>query len=450
MRRLGIVIAAIAALAMGAQPIAALAQSAKPPPITAKQREQGKAEAPAAIQAAKITCNVADAYLVQSGQDAKTKAKSATYEVACQEGPGYVLQTSGDTAQAFDCLALETAAKQNPKGAYTCRLDANLDTKAGFAKLAASGGHPCTATGARYIGSSGASSYYELACQDDKGYVLEVSGGKAPVVSDCISVLGGQLECTLTTKAQLFAGMTKLVAASGKPCTVSNTRMVGTDKTSGANYYEVACSGGPGYMIQANAQGGFMNAIECAKAQGIGGGCSLTVVDETAEAGTYTKLAQGAGFPCEVSKYRFLGKETKSNSEIVELACKNRPDGGIGMFPINGGKAQVFDCVQGGALGVSCQLTQPNLVYTKYTDRLVQAGKNQCKVTGAKYLASTTSGADLIETACSDGAPGFVISIDHASGKTNELLSCGQATRSGAACSLPTNVASAASATAKK
>src|SRR4051812_37909039 len=113
MKRLGFAIAAIAALALGGQPIAA---AAAPAPagaaaITPKAREQGKAEAPAAIAAAKVTCTPTDAYLIQSGNDPKTKAKMANYEVSCQEGPGYVIQTVGDTAQAFDCLALGQQAK---------------------------------------------------------------------------------------------------------------------------------------------------------------------------------------------------------------------------------------------------------------------------------------------------------------------------------------------------
>jgi hypothetical protein len=218
-------------------------------------------------------------------------------------------------------------------------------------------------------------------------------------------------------------------------------RVVGADKATGSVYYEVACGANPGFMVQASAKHEFQTAVPCAKAQGIGGGCELTVIDETAEAGTYTKLAQNAAFACDVSKYRYLGKETKTNSELVELACKNRADGGIGLFPISGGKAQVFDCLQGGAYGVTCQLTQPTEIYNKYTARLVALGKTQCKVSGGKYLASTTDGSDYIETACSDGLPGFVVSVDHNTGATKELLTCGQVGRSGAACTLPTNVA---------
>ena len=435
MKRLGIVMAAMAALAMGVSPAAA---ASKAP--SSKQIEAGKAGAPAAIQAAKLNCTMTDAYQIQSGKDPKTKEDVALYEVACQEGPGYVIQQKGATAQGFDCLAQAETAKTQKDG-LTCVLPANANPVNGFGTLVSGLGYPCTATGARLMGATAAGdTFYEVACQGDKGYVVQTSPGKKAEASDCIQTLGsGSTECQLTTKAQILANMTKLASGAPMPCTVENARMIGADKNSGSTYYEVACQGGSGFVLQASAQGAFQQAIECAKAQGIGGGCELTVIDETAEAGTYSQLAKTAGFECDVAKYRFLGT-TKDKAELVELACKNRADGGLAMFPASG-KGQVFDCVQGGSLGVSCQLSQPNAVYGKYTERLVAMGKNQCKVSGAKYLASTTAGSDFVETACSDGLPGFVISIDHNTGQTKELLTCGQAARSGAACSLPTNIA---------
>lgn len=440
MKRIGIVIAAMAALVVGAAPLAAqAAAAAKLPPITQKQRDQGKAEAPAAVAAAKITCNVQDAYFIQDGADPKTKAKQKLFEVACAEGPGYVVQAMADnsSASAYDCLAQEETAARTP-GSLTCRLDANADAKAGYAKMLTAMGHPCTATGARVMGATATGDqFYEVAC-GNTGYVIQTSPGKPAEANPCIQFLGGgSSECTLTTKAAIMTGLGEMATKAGKPCTVSDGRLVGAG--GGSTYYEVACGANPGFMIQAKADG--FETIDCGKAQPIGGGCTLTVVNETAEAGTYTKLAQAAAFPCEVSKYRYLGKETKTNSEIVEIACSNRQDGGIALFPIGAGKGQVFDCVQGGSIGVACQLSQPAAVYTKYTDKLVAQGKNQCKVSGAKYLASTTAGSDFIETACSDGLPGFVISVDHTTGAVKELLTCGQAQRSGAACTLPTNIA---------
>jgi hypothetical protein len=409
--------------------------------ISQKQIDQGKAEAPAAIQAAKVNCTMSDAYFIQGGIDTKTKAKAALYEVACSEGPGFIIQTSGDTAQAFDCLSM-AASGQGKKDAVVCKLPENADPKQGAAKLVQATGQPCpSATAARPMGATPTGDIYtEVACSNDIGYVIQTSPGKPPMASDCVQMLGGgNTECTLTSKEKILAGMTQLASKSGKPCTVSNVRVVGTDKTSGSTYYEVACGSQPGFMIQTSAKREFLSAVPCDKAQGIAGGCTMTVVDETAEAGTYTKLATQANWPCDVSRYRYLGKETKSNSELVELACKNKPEGGVGVFPISGGKPQVLDCIQAGAYGVTCQLTKTDLLYPAYTKRLADKGKTQCQVSGAKFLASTTDGSDYIETACSDGLPGFVISIDHTTGATKELLTCGQVSRSGAACSLPTN-----------
>ncbi|HTK33972.1 MAG TPA: hypothetical protein VL358_01630 [Caulobacteraceae bacterium] len=438
MKCFGIVLAAVAALVIGGQPLAAhAAEEAKAPAITAKQREQGKAEAPAALAAAKTTCTPTDAYFVQAGVDAKTKAKTSLYEVSCAEGLGYLVQTGPTGSMAYDCLAV---AANTAKGAVQCRLEGNLDPKQAVAKLAVAAGQTCASpTAARWMGATPTGdAYYEVACTGGQGYVIQTSPGKTPVASECLAVLGSPTTaCTLTSKETVLAGMGALAAKSGTPCTVSNARVVGSAQ--GSTYYEVACGATPGFMIQADAKHEFQQAIPCAKAQSIGGGCQLTIIDETAEAGTYTKLAQNANFPCEVSKYRYLGKETKSNSELVELACKNRADGGIGVFPISGGKAQVLDCLQGGAYGVTCQLTPPAELYAKYTARLVAQGKTQCKVSAGKYLASTTEGADYIETACSDGLPGFVVAVDHATGATKDLLTCGQVARSGAPCTLPTN-----------
>ena len=439
MRRLGIVIAALAALAFGAQPIVASAAAAAP--IAQKARDQGKAEAPAAITAAKLDCTMTDAYLVLNGTDPKGK-KTSLYEVSCAEGMGYFIQSSGTTAQAFDCLSIDAQAAKN-KDSLACRLDENADPKLGLAKLVATAGQTCTPTNARPMGATpSGDAFYEIACTGNRGFVVQTSPGKPPAAIDCLQMLGtNATECTLTTKAQIMTGMSALASKTPTPCSVGNARVVGSDKNSGDSYYEVSCTGGGGYMLQADKTGAFKQAIGCDKAQSIGGGCSLTVVDETAENGTYTKLATAAGWPCDVQHYRFLGNDPKSQSEVVELACKDHADGGIGMFPTSGAKGQVVDCVQGGAFGVACQLTPASAVYDKYTARLVAMGKGQCKVSGARFLATTQDGQDFIETACSDGLPGYVVSITHATGATKELLTCGQVTRVGAPCALPTNVA---------
>ncbi len=247
MKRLGIVLAAIAALIVGVQPLAAAHAADKAPAITAKQRDQGKAEVPAAITAAKVNCTMTDAYFVQGGTDAKTKAKTSVYEVACQEGPGYILQAAGPDVKAYDCLSINAAA--SGKDALTCRLEGNADPKQGEGKLVTAAGQTCpTVTGARPMGATPSGDIYtEVACGEGVGYVVQQSPGKTPIASDCLQMLGsGNTECQLTPKDKILAGMTAIASKSGKNCTVSNVRVVGSDKASGSTYYELACGSGPG------------------------------------------------------------------------------------------------------------------------------------------------------------------------------------------------------------
>lgn len=445
MKRVGIAIAAFAALAVGSGPMTAWAARA-PAAITKAQRDQGAKEAPAAVTLAGLACTVRDSYFINSGTDAATKAKLSFYEVACDEGMGYVVEAAPTSARAFNCLAIAAQADAQGEGALRCRLDANLDPKQGLAPLIAKSGRACTVSAARPMGSTAAGdTFFEVACGPGVGYVVKTSAAgtvAADGVIDCAQMMGGQTECTLTTKEQIYAGLGNMVTQSGSACAVSNARYVGS--SSNANFYEVACGPGAGYMINTTLTGGFTSAIECTKAQAIGGGCKLTdvTVAEEAEAATYTGLAKAAGYPCEVSKYRFLGIDETSKSEVVELACSNRPDGAVGLFPTAAGaKGKVYDCIVSQAVGVSCNLSQPSAAFAKYTAGLATQGRTTCKVSNAKWLAATNSGTDLIETACADGDPGYVMSISRENGAVTELLTCGQARTAGAPCTFPTNVA---------
>jgi hypothetical protein len=446
MKRVGIAIAACAALALGSGPMTAWAARA-PAAITKAQRDQGAKDAPAAVTRAGLACTVTDSYFINSGVDAATKAKLSFYEVACSEGMGYVVQAAPDSAKAFNCISIASQADTQGEGALRCRLDANLDPKQGLAPLIVKSGRACTVSAARPMGSTAAGdTFFEVACGPGVGYVVKTAanGALAPEgVIDCAQMMGGQTECTLTTKPQIFTALGGMVAQGGSACTVSDARYVGSSPS--ATFYEVACgAGNPGYMINATLTGAFTSAIECTKAQQIGGGCKLTDVSvaEQAEAATYTGLAKAAGYPCEVSKYRFLGIDETTKSEVVELACSNRPDGGVGLFPTTAGSTgKVYDCIVSQAVGVSCNLSQPSAAFAKYTAGLASQGRTTCQVSNAKWLAATNSGTDLIETACSDGLPGFVMSISRANGATTELLTCGQSRTAGAPCTFPTNTA---------
>ena len=94
--------------------------------------------------------------------------------------------------------------------------------------------------------------------------------------------------------------------------------------------------------------------------------------------------------------------------------------------------------MRAGQLGQSCQLTQPTALYPQYTAALAAKGRSTCKVSNARYVGGLGSGGYVIETACSDGLPGYVI-VMTPSGSVSDLLTCGQAKSAGVTCALPGN-----------
>ena len=274
---------------------------------------------------------------------------------------------------------------------------------------------------------------------------MSAAASAAPEVNDCLTLLGTPSACTLTTKAQALAGLQPLVKASGRTCQVSDGRYIGASTTTKQSYYEVACGSAPGFVLAADTStGGFKTAMSCSAATGLDGGCKLTSATQVAaeDDARYTRLATNAGFPCQVNRTRPVGMA--GDSEVVELACSNRADGAFGMFPTSGaGGAQIIDCIKAtGTLQQACTLTQPSALYARYSAALVAKGRGSCQVSGARYIGVTGAGGDVIETACSDGKPGWVIYFAKGQDtQVSQLLSCGQSSNDGRPCKLPTNVA---------
>ncbi|MBE7219207.1 MAG: hypothetical protein INR64_12110 [Caulobacteraceae bacterium] len=408
------------------------ANSAK---LTSDQITKGKADAPALLQAAGARCTMSNAAFRGSGDVGGKKAD--IYEAACSEGPGMlILAVKGAKPTAYPCLAV---ADQKTH----CVLPENADPKAGLTSLATAAGRPCQVTGARYMGASTSTgdTYYELACQNAGGFRLGVPAGTAkPEAVDCLALLGTAQQCTLTTKAQALAGLQPLVQASGRPCQISDARFVGNSEANHATYYEVACGASGGFVIATDTSGKFQRAIDCSQAAGLGGGCTLTKIDPAQERAHYTQLAAAAGFQCQVDRDRLIGSDSTGRS-AVEIACSNRPDGAIALFPTTPtGKTEIFDCIRAGQLGATCQLTQPTALYTKYTAALTAQGKTTCKVSNARYVGGLGNGGYVVETACSDGKPGWVIYFKP--GPTpvaQQVLTCNQSANDGHACTLPGN-----------
>ena len=433
-----------AALALGAlvpaAVISAPKESKSKPAVDAKAREAGMKEAPAIIQALNANCTVTDARLI--GADKKTN--TSYYEVACQDSIGFALIAKKDEApQSFTCLESNAATADGKPSALACILPGNADPKAGLKPFVTKAGVACDIENARAIGSGAKNSYFEIACKGGTGYVMQTANpasvaGEVVANSCLLYEDGANVSCKLTDKAAQLAIADTLAAASGKSCQVKDKRYVLSTKAD--NYFEVACADGKGYMLQQTVAGGALaRAIDCAQAAFVGGGCTLTdsVAAQTEQAGLYSKLATKGGFNCEVEKYGMLPSQDPKK-EIVELKCKNRPDGAIAIFST--GPAVIYDCLFAEMNGYRCSFSKQDSLFPRLSADLKAYGKGSCEVSGVRLVGRNETDG-YFEVACSDGLPGWVMSypVNMPSPKSKEILSCSQAKGIGGGCKLPTN-----------
>jgi hypothetical protein len=424
--------------------VAAMVLAALVAATSAAAADAPMAAATPLVAAAHMPCTVSDARFIGDMTLADGGAVKA-YEVACQEGLGYVLiaKTKGSTPpDFFDCFAASRPDAKGKPSPTACKLPANANPSASLQSLVDKSGHGCPIDKARAIGTGGGKGYYEIACKSGQGLVLitsQVAGGPAPVADDCLAIAGsGAIQCELTTRAQELAVVDPLIAASGAACAIKDRRFVGT-MTNGDTYYEVACADGKGYMVSSDASGKFSQAITCGQAVNIADGCTLTDSRkaQTEESALYAQLAKKAGFDCQVSKYAVFPTR-EAGKEVVELQCANRPDGGVGIFPASGAPV-VYDCLRSENYGFRCTMTDTTPLYPKLSAQLKAKNKGSCVVSGARSYAATTT-SDLVEVACSDGLPGWVIEYPTNGANPSDLLNCTQAANiGGGGCQLPTN-----------
>lgn len=430
---------ALAAL-VPATVISAQKEKEKPAAVDAKAREAGMKEAPPLVTAAGLSCTVSDARFI--GEDKKTSTKY--YEVACQQGMGFAISAKKDAApQGYTCLESSAPGPDGKPGGLACLLPANADPKAGLVPFIKKAGVPCDLENARAIGAGAKNSYFEVACKGGVGYIVTASSpvslDQEVTANSCLLYEdGGNVSCKLTDKATQLAIVDTLAAGSGKNCAIKDKRYVLSTKTD--NYFEVACQDGKGYMLQqAATTGALVKTIDCAQASFVGGGCTLTdsVAAQTEQAGLYTKLATKAGFDCKVEKYGMLPSQDPK-TEIVELKCSNRPDGGIGIFTATSNI--VYDCVTSEMNGYRCSFTKQDAAFSRLTADLKALGKSSCTVSGARVIGQTATDG-YVEVACSDGLPGWVMSypLKTTTPHPKEVLSCVQAKGVGGGCKLPTN-----------
>jgi len=405
-----------ATLAVLALAPAAISQGKKAEEIPEKARTQGMAEAPALAKAAGIACTVSDARFIGKNADKKTKVTTGYYEVDCDQGVGFVLSAvEGGATTSFTCIEANSPGPDGKPSSLACKLPGNADPKSDLGPILAAAKVQCTPEAVRGIGQSASATYLEVACQGSpQGYVLKTSSpmdaAKPAEATDCMLYDGGQsnISCTLRTKEQRLAIVDTVAAAAANGCTVKDRKYVGQSQ-SGSTFFEASCNDGKGYMYRVDA-GKLGQTYECAKASAIMGGCTLTDAKEAMmeQNGLYTRLSKAAGFNCDVSKYApFPGPAGK---DIVEMACANRADGGVGVFGGPNEKPIVYDCARAPIAGYRCSFTKLDAnSYSAVTADLKATGKASCAVSNSRIIGKTAKGTTYMEVACADGLKGYVI-----------------------------------------
>ncbi len=404
--------AALAALVL--VPAAAVSQGKKDAEVPAAARKSGMAEAPALVQAAGLPCQVSDARKI--GEDKKTK--TGYYEVACATGTmGYVLQApAGGTPTVFSCVEANTPPGPDQKPSAPCVLPGNADPKAVLAPLIQKAGAQCVPEQARGIGQTKTNTYIEVACQAGDGYIVSASapfdGSKPVQAQNCLLYDDAEtnIKCTLTDKAKRLAVVDSFAQAANNGCQVKDRRFLGAAKDN-SQYFEASCQDGKGYIYKVSG-GKLDQAIECAKASHLLGGCTLTDARQAAteQAALYTRLAKGAGSTCDVDKYALF--PPRPGEEVVEMVCKDGK-GAIGLFKAGGAGSQVVDCGRAPVAGYKCSLTK-DPGYSNLTADLKKFNFNSCDVSESRVIGKSEKGTTFVEVACADGLKGYVIEYQSA------------------------------------
>ncbi len=202
------------------------------------------------------------------------------YEAACAAGPGYILVASTPPV-VMDCVVLagqadmDRARDPSADVGAQCDIPQNTDVTRVVAAYAAEAGVACTVDqGASNGRSSNDNPLYEVGCDGAEGYWIE----KTPTgwtQTGCAIVQARNQTCRFTTATERAATLgTRIDGAAD--CAVVESRYMGA---SGADaFYEAKCGAGNGFIVRLSPANGVRQVFPCEVAQGVGGGCTLTVV----------------------------------------------------------------------------------------------------------------------------------------------------------------------------
>ena len=202
-----------------------------PPPESIKK---GMTDAPAAVQAAGLSCTLKNAAWLGGGKKTVDKKPVAVdiYEVACGEGPGYLIQKTPDQADAYTCIQLRASAAGGGKGkGPQCTLPENQNLGSQIQPAVDHSGISCKVADVAFLGTGQTDhlGHYEISCGSAGGYLinLDTKGAASGDPTSCLQATSDPSKwlCKLTTKAQAVAGIAALGQAVGSRSARRRTRV---------------------------------------------------------------------------------------------------------------------------------------------------------------------------------------------------------------------------------
>lgn len=308
------------------------------------------------VQKSGVTCDLENARAIGSG------AKNSFFEVACKGGAGYIVQTTspmnlGGEVVANSCLLYEEG------GNVSCKLtnrQTQLQVVDTLNTAAGAAGTKCDIKDKRYVLSTKSDNYYEVSCQDGKGYMYQQTSAtsafaRAIPCAQAGFVGGG---CTMTdavaAQTEQAGFYSKLAAKAGYTCDVEKYGMLPTTDPK-KEIVELKCKNSDvGAIAVFTATGG--TVYDCLTAELNGFRCSFTKKDTQ-----YARLTKDlVGFnkaSCVVSDARVIG--ATENEGFVEVACSDGLPGWVLGYPIGVAKPaakEFLSCVQAKGIGGGCKL----------------------------------------------------------------------------------------------
>jgi hypothetical protein len=259
----------------------------------------------AMLKALQISCQLTDAQHIAAGKataDGKP-VDIGLYEVACADGMGYLLTLRDlSAASGISCLAASaTPSSDTPdpgKVDLKCRLPANQNVGEMATTVMRNVGTTCAARKVKWLGESAQPKldYTEVACSDDRGFVLRTP---TPGSVGNIDVLSCQDAATHGAKCQLSAGGSAAVTAAPAPESQARPTL---------QWFKEALSRN--------------------------------------------------GVACDVKKARIVGRESIKRRYIVEYQCPQQPHGVVAYVPSDGDTVNPFewiDCDAAATRKLTCE-----------------------------------------------------------------------------------------------